>query len=146
MNWITKIFVSLAISSVLATSLLLRPGLAAGTATMNLSPASGNVVNGSNLTVNVYENSGSEAVNAVQANLSYPTSRLAYVSYSSSSAFNIEAENPSGNTGSLHFARGTITSRTGNQLVVSVTFRAVASSDSAAISFDSSSSVNADDG
>lgn len=114
---------------------------AAGSATLYLSPSSGSVAKGSNLVVKVYEDSGSTAVNAVQANLTYATSQLTYVSYSSSSAFSIEAENPSGNTGSLRFARGSISPRTGAQLVVTITFRAAASSGTASVNFASGSQV-----
>lgn len=114
---------------------------AAGSARLYLSPASGGVANGSNLVVNVYEDSGSSGINAVQANLTYPTNLLSYVSYSSSSAFSVEAENPSGNTGSLRFARGSITARTGAQLVVTITFKAVTSSGSASVVFSSGSEV-----
>lgn len=119
---------------------------AAGSATLYLSPSSSTVKNGSDLVLGVYVNSGSEPINAVQANLTYSTSQLSFISYSSSSAFNIEAENPSGNSGTLRFARGSITPRTGAQLVVTVTLRAVASSGTAAVNFAADSSVSAADG
>ena len=114
---------------------------AAGSATLYLNPASGSVKNGNTIILGVYVNSGSEPINAVQANLTYSTSQLTYIGYSSSSAFSIEAENPSGNTGALRFARGTTTPKTGVQQVVSVTFRAAASSGTAAVNFSSSSAV-----
>lgn len=143
---LTKIFLTCLVCSTLALQALgVAPATAAG-ATLYLSPSSGSVANGSNLVVKVYEDSGSTQVNAVQANLTYPTNLLSYVSYASSSAFSIEAENPSSNSGSLRFARGSITARTGAQLVVTITFRAVASSGTANVSFSSGSSVNAADG
>ena len=122
---------------------------AAGTATMYLSPASGSIIKGNTLAIKIYENSGSDHVNAVQANLSYPTSLLSYTGYSSSSAFSTVAENPSGNTGSLHFARGIVPPSppnpgagvTGAQIVVTVRFKAVKSSGTAKINFTSGSAV-----
>ncbi len=141
MRRLTKIFLTCLVCSTLALQALsVAPALAAG-ATLYLSPSSGSVANGSNLVVRVYEDSGSTQVNAVQANLTYPTNLLSYVSYTSSSAFSIEAENPSGNTGSLRFGRGSITARTGAQLVVSITFKAVASGGTANVSFTSGSEV-----
>lgn len=106
-----------------------------------LTPASGSVVKGDNIKVSVYEDSGNEPINAVLANLTYSTSLFSYVSYSSSSAFTIEATNPSGNTGSLSIARGTITPRTGVQLVTTLTFKAAASSGTAAVNFTSTSKL-----
>ncbi|HLG90681.1 MAG TPA: cohesin domain-containing protein [Candidatus Saccharimonadales bacterium] len=146
MHRLTKIFLACLVCSTLALQALhVAPAMAAG-ATLYLSPGSASVANGSNLVVKVYEDSGSTQVNAVQANLTYPTNLLSYVSYASSSAFGIEAENPSGNSGSLRFARGSIAARTGAQLVVTITFRAVASSGTANVSFSSGSSVNSADG
>ena len=126
----------------LAPLWLARPAAAAGTANVYLTPASASVTNGNNITVNVYEDSGSDSVNAVQANLTYSTSQLSYVSYSNSgSPFTIEAQNPSGDTGSLDFARGTTTPVSGAQLVVSITFKAVASSGTAAVNFANGTAV-----
>src|SRR5262245_27365953 len=133
---LTKTLATILATVVGALSLVASPlAGAAGSASLYLSPASASVVKGNTLTVKVYENSGSTEVNAVQANLTYPTSLLTYKSYSSSSAFSIEAENPSGNTGSLHFSRGNITPRTGVQLVVTVLFQAAASSGTANVNF-----------
>lgn len=108
---------------------------------MTLSPASGSLVKNHTLALHVYENSGGDSVNAVQANLSYNTSQLRYVSFTDSTAFKVEAESPSSNSGSLHFARGTITPVTGSQEVVTVNFSVVAGSGTATVSFDSGSAV-----
>ncbi|MBI4033675.1 hypothetical protein HY379_01620 [Candidatus Saccharibacteria bacterium] len=140
MRRITKIFLYTLICLVVGLGVAL-PAFAAGSATLYLSPASASVASGSNLVVKVYEDSGSTGVNAVQANLTYPTNLLSYVSYASSSAFSVEAENPGGNSGSLRFARGSITPRTGAQLVVTITFKAVTGSGTANVSFASGSSV-----
>ncbi len=129
------------ISGFLAAVVFAPAAYAAGTATMSLSPASGAFYKGHALSVKVYENSGGDTINAVQANLTYNPSQLKYVGYSDSSAMNIEAENPSGNNGSLHFARGTITAVTGTQEVVVVNFEVVDASGTATISFASGTSV-----
>lgn len=114
---------------------------AAGTANLYLTPASATVIVGNNVTVGIYEDSGTDSVNAVQANLTYSTSQLTFVSYASSPAFNIEAQSPSGDTGTLNFARATLTPKTGAQLVANVTFKAASSSGTAQVSFSSGSSV-----
>lgn len=115
--------------------------VAAGTATLSISPASGSVVQGNNLTVGIYEDSGTDQVNAVQANLSYPASQLSFVSIdASTSAFEINAEG-SGGAGSVRIGRGTTTPVSGKQLVAYVTFSATASSGTAAVTFASGSGV-----
>jgi hypothetical protein len=118
-----------------------QTAFAANTAVLSLSPSSGNYTSGSTLSIKVYENSGSDSINAVQANLSYSTTQLRYDNFSSSSALPIEAENPTGDTGSLHFARGTTTPITGIQQVVTIQFTVIASSGTASINFASGSAV-----
>jgi hypothetical protein len=118
---------------------------AADSATMYLSPSSGTYDVGDSFNVAVHEDSGSTAVNAVQANLSYSTSKLQYVSYTSSSAYNVEAESSSSG-GTLKFARASITPRTGDQVVVTVKFKALAATSGTGVSIASGSSVNANDG
>lgn len=110
-----------------------------GSATMYLSPATGSYLKGSTLVINIYENSGTDSVNAVQANLSYPTSQLTFSSITSSSAFSIEAES-TGSGGLVKIGRGSITARTGPQLVATVRFVA-SGAGTAPITFASGSSV-----
>jgi hypothetical protein len=118
---------------------------AAGTATLSLSPAGGSPKKGSTLSVTVNEDSGSDAVNAVQANLSYSTAQLHYVSFSNAPAFTVEAEDPSGDTGSLRFARGVLNGNnnqvTGTQSVVTVNFTVLASSGTVHVNFAGGSAV-----
>lgn len=116
------------------------PAYAAVTAPLSLSASASSVVQGGTVTVYVYENSGSEPVNAVQANFTYPASSLQYDSISNSSAFGVVAQN-SGGSGSVSIARGTISPVTGQQLVASVTFTALASSGSAALAIAAGSEV-----
>lgn len=75
---------------------------------------------GSSFTVTVYEDSGSEMVNAVQANLMFPVGLTAKVN-ATGSVFDIEAEQENVN-GMVKIARGTVSPVSGKQKVASVTF------------------------
>lgn len=112
----------------------------AASATLYMSPSSGSVTNGNTITISISEDSGSEPVNAVQANFSYPTSELQFLSINNSSAFSVAAQSNGGN-GSIQIARGALPSVTGNQLVATVQFKALASSGSAVLSFTGGTSV-----
>jgi hypothetical protein len=50
------------------------------TAVLSLSPSSGSVNNGSSITVGLYEDSGSQAINSVSVGVSYDASKLTFVS------------------------------------------------------------------
>ena len=81
------------------------------------------------------------AVNAVQANLTYPSDKFDFLWISSSgSAFEITAEE-SGGGGSIKIGRGTISAKSGDQFVASVTFSAKVSAGTASISFSGGASV-----
>jgi hypothetical protein len=125
-------------------SLLLLLGIApaasaAGTASMYLVPSSGTYAPGAVISVGVYEDSGSDQVNAVQANLTYSTSTLTFSSISDSSAFGVDAQSTGGG-GSVQIGRGAISPVSGAQLVATVRFTASAAG-SASISFASGSAV-----
>lgn len=117
--------------------------LAAAT-TMFVSPASGNKNLGETFVVEVRANSDTEPVNAVRANLSFPTDKLQFVSIdTSASAYSIEAANTGSNsTGTVRMERGVSggSSLTGNQLIARVTFQAVGLG-AAAINVDATSVV-----
>src|SRR5436190_8688456 len=134
MSVLSKKRVGRRIQAVLAMAIAIAPLLfgqlatAAGSATLSLSPASGNIANGSSLTIGIYENSGSTAINAVQANLNYPAASLSFVSITSSSSFPITGGDNSGAGGSVKISRATSSSLTGSHLVASVRFKALTSS------------------
>src|ERR1017187_1426880 len=109
-------------STVVATSVITTVQ-ATGSTTLYLSPASSTTTVGSTLAVTVRENSGSTAVNAVEADLSYPSALLQYSSTDfSTSAFEIGAGS-TGGSGSITMARGTVNSSlSGDQIVGIVTF------------------------
>ncbi|HVS79271.1 MAG TPA: hypothetical protein VHD84_03230 [Candidatus Saccharimonadales bacterium] len=128
--------------SVAALSLLgLAPAVAsaAGTATLSFSPSSGKVVDGDTLAVAVYENSGTDAVNAAQANFTYSDSDLTFVSINSSSAFNIAAQS-TGGSGSVKIGRGAMPAVSGKQLIATVYFKVIKSSGTATLDFDTAAS------
>lgn len=116
-------------------------GLAvAGTANMYLSPASQSVNQSTNFTVEIREDSGSELVNAVQADLTYDSNKLDFVSVTTSAAFEIEAET-FGSGGIIKIARGTIAPKSGDQLVATITFNPKQSPGATSVDFSASSKV-----
>lgn len=113
---------------------------AAAAAVLYISPSTSSVNVGATLTVSIRENSYSEPVNAVQANISYPSNLLQFENIGNSSAFGIVAQN-SGGGGSVQIARGALPSVSGDQLVATVQFKALAGSGTAQLSFVGGSSV-----
>jgi chitodextrinase len=110
--------------------------------TIYLNPASQTVGPNGTVTVDVRENSGATAVNAVQANFSYPSTLLTFVSIdTSTSAFSVQAEN-SGASGLVKIGRGIAGSTvTGDQLVARVTFTAGATGGAANMAFTSGTAL-----
>jgi hypothetical protein len=103
--------------------------------TVYLNPASMVVGPNGTVTVDVRENSGATAVNAVQANFNYPTGILTFVSIdASTSAFGTQAES-TGSAGLVKLGRGTTTPVTGDQEVAKVTFTGLATGGSANLAF-----------
>lgn len=129
-------------SGLLLLALAIVPALpaAAATGSIYLSPSSKSAVSGASVTLSV-RLSSSDAVNAVQSNLSYPTDKLDYLSTSfSGTAFEIQAQSTGGG-GSVMIARGTTGSVSGDKLIATVTFRAKVSSGSAVVSVTGDSSL-----
>lgn len=122
---------------------LLFPALSASAAgaSISLSANKSTVASGDTVVIAVYMNGGGNAINAVEADLSYPASQLQYVGFSASgSAFEIGASS-GGGSGTATLDRGTTGAVTGSGLVGTVTLRALVGSGSAAISVASSSSL-----
>jgi outer membrane biosynthesis protein TonB len=132
----------------LLMSIVLASSLAAGyarvyaaSARLYLSPASKTINQSTTFAVQVRVDTGGNAVNAVQASLSYPASRLDFISISGSgSAFEIAAPS-SGGGGTVDIARGTTGTVNGDHLVATVTFKSKTTSGSAAVSFTGESYV-----
>lgn len=131
-----KILSSFLIGSFLSSLVLAAsagPALSAGS--IYLSPGSSTVYGGTSFSVSVRINTGGGSVDAVQANLSYPADKLDFlgVSYGGSS-FEIQAES-SGGGGSVRMGRGSLSAKSGDLLIGTVTFRAKQSSGTAVVSF-----------
>lgn len=108
--------------------------------TLFLQPSSGNLSLDSDVSVQV-RISTSEQVNAVQANVSFPTDRFQFVSIDpAGSAFGIEAQAQESN-GTVFIARGSITPVTGEQLIATIKLRTKAVSGSATVNFAAGSEV-----
>ncbi|MCH7541725.1 hypothetical protein IH981_03045 [Patescibacteria group bacterium] len=102
-----------------------------------LSPGAATIAKDSSFSVSVRINTGGSSVDSVQANLSYPTDKLNFlgVGYGGTS-FEIQAES-SGGSGSVRMARGTLSAKSGDLLVGTVTFQAKVNSGNAFVSFTS---------
>lgn len=138
------ILIALPLTVVATLSVREPTSKAAGTATLSLSPSTQSVNQGSNFTVQIRENSGTEPINAVQANLSYDTAKLTFVSIDNIddgiSSFDLEFEKVGGG-GSIKIARASTTPKTGVQVVAVVTFTAKISPGLTNVSFTTGSMV-----
>src|SRR5262249_41924482 len=131
------------VAMVVASGYLITRGFAA-TNQLYLTPASGTVLNGNTVDVAIHENSDTKTVNAVQANLTYDPAKLQFVSISSAgTAFPLVAQS-TGGSGTVQIARaitGGSAPVSGDQLVATVTFKAIVGGTTAAVSFGSGSAV-----
>lgn len=121
----------------------LAPKAFAAGANMYMTPASRSVSKSAIILINVRVNGGGAGVNAVQANVAYPTDKLEYLnSYYSGTGFEVQAESSWGG-GVVRMARGTLNPINGDALVGTISFRVLASSGSATLSFAGGSTVAA---
>lgn len=138
-----KITAFVSLSLLVASNLMPGVALAAG-GSISLTANKGTVAAGGSVIIAVYMNGGGNAVNAVQADLSYPASKLQYVGFSATgSAFEIGATSGGGD-GLATLARGTVSAVSGSGLVGTVTFKALAATGSASIGVAGSSSLVSD--
>lgn len=108
--------------------------------TLTLTKSSGTYKVGESFTVTINENSATEGINAVQADLTYDKNLLQFVSVDESgSAFSIAGPITSGG-GVVNIPRATTGSLTGIKKVASVKFKVIATGD-AKINFASSSAI-----
>jgi hypothetical protein len=113
----------------------------AGSASLYLTPATGTYNTGQSISVQVYVNTGGDKANAVEADFSYPSSKLKFVSVDGTgSAFGIDAAS-SGANGTVKIARGATTAVSGTGLLVSTVNFSVQAAGTAALSFLNSSAV-----
>lgn len=118
------------------------PSSALAASTLSLTPSSGTLAKDSTVRVSVYVNTGGEKVNALQADVAYPTDKLQFLSISTSgTALTIFAEK-SGGGGVVHLAGGTPSPGfSGNKLIATVTFKVLLESGTAGLSFTNDSAV-----
>jgi chitodextrinase len=129
----SAVLVVLAVA-VIGSYLIIR-SLAATGGSFSVVPATNSVAAGSNFTVTVYEDSGSNPTKSVQADLTYDQNALQFVSIDySTSAFGTQAESTTGN-GVVNMARSSFTDLTGSQVIGVITFKAV-SAGTTAVKFD----------
>ena len=106
-----------------------------------LTPASGTLTNGNTLVVTVRENSFSQAVNAVQANITYPTNRMTFQSIDTSQSGFTTTIQSNGGSGSVQIGVGLLSnSLTGDQEVARITFM-LTGTGSAALAFAAGSGI-----
>jgi hypothetical protein len=141
---VKRILRIISVGLIVATPLLLISSARAASATMSLTPSSATVAIGDTFSVDIYEDSGTQDVNAAKANLTYNANVLDYVSVTSSSAFNVAAVTTGGG-GTVTIDRGAFPAVTGNQLVATVYFRGKAGG-TTNIDFASGSAVLANSG
>jgi hypothetical protein len=108
-------------------------------ASLYLSPASQTVNTNDTITITIKVDTGGDPVNAVQANLTYPTALFDSVTVTSTAAFDVIAENTAG-SGTIKVARGATTPVNGVVDVATLTLHAVASG-TQAINFASGSMI-----
>lgn len=110
-------------------------------AKLYITPASGSYSVGSTLTITIRESSGSTRVNAIQANLTYPTARLTFQSISTSSSPFTTTIESTGGSGNVRIGVGLLGDAvTGDQIVATVTFT-VAATGNSAIAFAAGSGI-----
>jgi hypothetical protein len=135
-----KLFKLVSVGVIFILPISIAPSVFAASASLSLSPASGNESQGGTFSIGIYEDSGADTVNAASIDLTYPNNLLSYESTSSSSAFNITAATSGGN-GSVHIDRGALPAVSGRQLIASVRFKALSGSGTANLSFENDSKV-----
>ena len=115
----------------------------AATGLLKFVPSTTTVGVGSTVKVAVWENSGTDAINAVEADVRFDPTKLEYISFDDTgSAFGIAAATTTG-SGSINIARGRsggLSAVTGEQLVTTLTFKALTPG-SAQLSFATSSAL-----
>ncbi len=120
---------------------LAAPNRPTSAVSVSIEPASQKIANGSTLVLQIWENSQTETVNAVQADLTYGVDKFDFVSIDpANSAFDITAPFSGGN-GTISIARGSTTGLTGRQLVATIHLRARAGTGKTNVSFASSSAL-----
>ena len=116
----------------------------AATPTLKITPSSGNFSSGNVFNAEVRVESD-QAVNAVQANLTYSSNlQVIGISYGGS-AYEIDAQSTYGN-GQIRIARGTFNTVTGDNLLATITFKTLPTVNASVVFNSDSALVRASDG
>ncbi len=134
--------------SIIFTLLLLAgisfiaPSSILAASSLSFSPSSGTINRDATLRVSVYVNTGTEKANALQADVAYPLDKLQFLSISTSgTALTIFAEK-SASGGVVHLAGGSPSPGiSGNKLIATITFKVLAETGTAGLSFTNDSAV-----
>jgi hypothetical protein len=103
------------------------PTPAPGSATVSISPTSATATVGDTVSLALKENSGSTAVNAVQINYTYDTSKFSFIGFDgNASGFSIDA-NSTGTNGQIKLGRASVTPVTGTQTIATIKLKAIGS-------------------
>lgn len=140
------VFGAIAASIIFSSSAAPKPR-SSGTSgpSIYVTPASQKISYSSDFTLQVWEDSLSQPVNAVQANLIYSDSAFSVVDIDSSgSAFSVQAQSGVSN-GIISIGRGNMTALTGKQLVANVTLRPKMTSGKTTINFASGTILSSAD-
>jgi hypothetical protein len=123
----------------LGVTLFLSSGSAwAASGSITLSPGSDTVAPGGTLSVNVFEDSGAEPVNAAKITINYPADKFDFVRISPGSVFDVGAIS-SGGSGSVQIERGATSPQTGSHLVATVSLKAKVNTGGASLAIASGS-------
>ncbi len=102
---------------------------------ITLLPSNQKLDAGQSITISVWEDSGSVAVNAVEADIQYPTDMLQFISVDNAgSAFDVQAQSSEKN-GTITIAKGHIGQVTGKNLIAKINLKAKQSSGDARLKF-----------
>lgn len=127
---------------IVTTGLFASAVSGAGSATFTLTPSTGSYANGSTVSVTIRENSGSELVNGVEADLSFDQAKLQFVSVDGSTSNFDRAWITPTSAGKVLIARtndaGVIS---GSKIVAVVNFKALVGTGSTPITFAATSGI-----
>jgi hypothetical protein len=106
-----------------------------------VNPGSGTLTAGSNVSVTLRENSGTDPVNTVQVSINYDSNQLQYTSIVEGGKFPTVAATNTSTPGVVRVARATDTPVTGDNAVVTVNFKVIGTSGTGTITVDKAFSM-----
>lgn len=140
MNLRNKFQTSVSVLGVTMALALPVSAQAAGAASFSLAPSAGSSNVNEAFSVSIYENSGAEAVNSLQADVNFDSAKVQLTGFSAG-AFTCPITPNNGSSVSIGCALFGGGSVTGGQLVGTLSFKAIAGNGSASISIASSSLI-----